>query len=251
MNYKQISTDSYNNNLKSLIKSKLCSGVLVVIIILIHTYFIYALFLFYLKIHKFAISKYNVNLSHYEDKLKEIFNLIRDSSNYIKEVKKLELNDMNNIIVRLSKRKVMFNLTDGTKFCAVSDDNKIIATDLKSEITLPLFFYPYQLSCKIFDTIDKKLFNQYKIIAKNWLLFPNLSKVLVFYLKPTYDGFHLYFWVENSNRFYAGIFHSVSKYILQDIDRKLVKFNTKKKYLENFSISQIDLSFKKILVRIE
>ncbi len=55
-----------------------------------YIFFGYFIFLYYMKIYEFAQARYNINLSFYEEKLKEIYNFVIWSSPYIKEIKSIE-----------------------------------------------------------------------------------------------------------------------------------------------------------------
>ncbi|MFN7181702.1 MAG: hypothetical protein ACK4NF_03360 [Planctomycetota bacterium] len=210
----------------------------------------YLLLLYYKKIYNFAVKRYNLNLITYQNKLKEIFTNIKNASIYIKSVEKIEVIDIDTATVKLQKRRIIFNVTDGTKVCAVSDDNKIISNSLRKE-NIPLFFYPYPLLCEIFENIEEKLFSQYKTIAMNWMLFPTLQKVSLVYLKPSYDGFHIYLWLRSSVRLYGGFHFSLTRSLVQEIENKLAKLAMLEDYLKDFPVVEIDLSYKKFLVKLE
>lgn len=204
---------------------------------------------FYNKIDSVAKYKYNINISIYEKKLKEIYSLFKNSSSYIKSVEKVEIEDRNNATVYLNIRKEIFCITDGNKIYVVSDDNKILS-EKECKNSLPIFFYPNSISPTTLDKIDDMLFKYYETIANNIKALPNLNKVKIFYIKPSYDILHLYFWLDGNIKFYAGHFTNITKGLLYDIDKKLSAALTKIENLKDFRIFEVDLSFKKTLVKL-
>lgn len=211
--------------------------------------FVYWIFDSYNRIDTIITTKYRVNLSAYEKRLQDIYKTLKGSSNYIRDVVGVEVEDEDDISVTLGVRKEIFYITDGNKICSVSDDNRIME-ESKSIRSLPVFFYPYVVSCKIMAGIDDRLFKYYETITSNMKVLLNLRKIKVFYIKPSYDVLHIYFWIDNNVKFYAGYFLSVTRDMLRGIDRRLGAVLLKLENLKDFQLSEVDLSFRKVIVKL-
>lgn len=211
-------------------------------------YWIYG---YYKKISIVAKTKYGIDFSPYREKLAEIYNLLRDSSKYIKNVQKVEVENLNNIIVSLETRKEIFYITDGDKIYTVSDDNKVIR-EYENIPSSPVFFYPYPITINgsIIEKVDDRLFRQYETIAINIRMFPALKKVKMFYLKTSWDIIHLYFWIDENIKFYGGYFNNITKEHLKVIDKKLGDTLIKIKKLDDISITEVDISYHKPLIKL-
>lgn len=211
--------------------------------------FVYWIFNSYRKIDAIAITKYRIDLPAYENKLQNIYNSLKESSIYVRNVEKVEVEDMDNVLVSLGIRKEIFYVTDGDRICSVSDDNKIMREN-RNIYSLPVFFYPQTISCKIMSSIDERLFKYYETVALNIKTFPYLRKIKVFYLKPSYDVLHIYFWIDNNVKFYAGYFPNITREVLKEIDKRLGVVFSKMNNIKDMQFSEVDLSFRKIIVKI-
>ncbi len=211
--------------------------------------FVYWIFNSYKKIYAIATTKYRINLSSYEKKLQHIYNSLKESSNYIRNVEKVAIEDKDNMLVSLDIRKEIFYVTDGDKTCSVSDDNKIMK-EYNNVHSLPIFFYAQTLSCKSMREIDKRLFKYYQTVAYHIKTLPNLRKIKAIYIKPSYDVLHLYFWIDHNVKLYAGYFSNITKDVLKEIDKRLGSALSKIDNIKDIPFYEVDLSFRRTIIKI-